>query len=86
MVLNNMKDKLIKLKNGLEYVVVDELNYDGRNYAYAVQVDEISETITKNFIFVEILSDINNKITLKDIEDKFMFEKITSLFFNKLSN
>lgn len=81
-----MKDKLIKLKNGLEYVVVDELNYDGRNYAYAVQVDEISETITKNFIFVEILSDINNKITLKDIEDKFMFEKITSLFFNKLSN
>ena len=81
-----MKDKLIKLKNGLEYVVVDELNYDGRNYAYAVQVDEISETITKNFIFVEILSDINNKMTLKDIEDKFMFEKITSLFFNKLSN
>ena len=81
-----MKDKLIKLKNGLEYVVVDELNYDGRNYAYAVQVDEISETITKNFIFVEVLSDINNKMTLKDIEDKVMFEKITSLFFNKLSN
>lgn len=81
-----MKDKLIKLKNGLEYVVIDELNYDGRNYAYAVQVDEISETITKNFIFVEILSDINKKMTLKDIEDKFMFEKITSLFFNKLSN
>ena len=81
-----MKDKLIKLKNGLEYVVIDELNYDGRNYACAVQVDEISETITKNFIFVEVLSDINNKMTLKDIEDKFMFEKITSLFFNKLSN
>ena len=81
-----MKDKIVKLKNGLEYVVVDELNYEGRNYAFAVQVDEISETITKNFIFVEVSTDINNKMTLKDIEDKFMFEKITSLFMNRLNN
>ena len=81
-----MKDKIVKLKNGLEYVVVDELNYEGRNYVFAVQVDEISETITKNFIFVEVSTDINNKMTLKDIEDKFIFEKITSLFINRLNN
>ena len=82
----NENFKIVKLKNGLEYVVVDELNYEGRNYAFAVQVDVISETITKNFIFVEVSTDINNKMTLKDIEDKFMFEKITSLFMNRLNN
>ena len=38
----------MRLKNGLEYMVIEELSYEGKDYFMAVQVDEASETITKN--------------------------------------
>lgn len=79
-----MKDQIMRLKNGLEYMIIEELRYEGKDYLMAVQVDEATETITKNYIFVEVSTDINNKKTLKDIDDNNLFEKITSLFLEKI--
>jgi hypothetical protein len=79
-----MKDQLMRLKNGLEYMVIEELSYEGKDYFMAVQVDEASETITKNCLFAEVVTDINGKKIIKDIEDNALFDKITAMFLDKI--
>ena len=79
-----MKDQLMRLKNGLEYMVIEELSYEGKDYFMAVQVDEASETITKNYLFAEVVTDINGKKIIKDIEDNELFDKITAMFLDKI--
>ena len=63
-----MIDKVIKLDNNLEYYVLDEMTYEGKNYLMGLQVDNEQEGITNNYIFVETIRDINGNITLADIE------------------
>ena len=79
-----MKDQLMRIKNGLEYMVIEELSYEGKDYFMAVQVDEASETITKNYLFAEVVTDINGKKIIKDIEDNALFDKITAMFLDKI--
>ena len=80
-----MKEKLVKLSNGLEYMVIDELNLDNKDYVFVVQVDQLTETITKNYLFVELTTDTNNNRSFKDILDKEIFEKISLKFLEKLN-
>lgn len=80
-----MKEKLVKLSNGLEYMVIDELNLDNKDYVFVVQVDQLTETITKNYLFVEVTTDTNNNRSFKDILDKEIFEKISLKFLEKLN-
>ena len=45
-----MIDKVITLDNGLEYYVLDEMSYEGKNYLMGLQVDNEKEGITNNYI------------------------------------
>ncbi len=79
-----MIDKVIKLDNNLEYYVLDEMTYEGKNYLMGLQVDNEKEGITNNYIFVETIKDINGNVTLIDIESPNLLEKIGNMFIERL--
>lgn len=80
-----MIDKVIKLDNNLEYYVLDEMTYEGKNYLMGLQVDNEKEGITNNYIFVETIKDINGNVTLIDIESPDLLEKIGNMFIERLN-
>ena len=79
-----MIDKVMKLDNNLEYYVLDEMTYEGKNYLMGLQVDNEKEGITNNYIFVETIKDINGNVTLIDIESPDLLEKIGNMFIERL--
>lgn len=80
-----MIDKVITLDNGLEYYVLDEMSYEGKNYLMGLQVDNEKEGITNNYIIVESKKDINGNVTLVDIDNIQILETIGNLFTERLN-
>lgn len=80
-----MIDKVIKLDNNLEYYVLDEMVYEGKNYLIGLQVDNEKEDITNNYIIVESRKDLNGSTTLVDIDNPELLEKVGNLFIERLN-
>lgn len=80
-----MIDKVIKLDNNLEYYVLDEMTYEEKNYLIGLQVDNEKEGITNNYIIVESRKDLNGNVTLVDIDNPELLEKVGNLFIEKLN-
>ena len=80
-----MIDKVITLDNGLEYYVLYEMSYEGKNYLMGLQVDNEKEGITNNYIIVESKKDINGNVTLVDIDNIQVLETIGNLFTERLN-
>lgn len=80
-----MIDKVIKLDNNLEYYVLDEMTYEGKNYLMGLQVDNEKEGITSNYIIVESRKDLNGSATLVDIDNPELLEKVGNLFIERLN-
>ena len=80
-----MIDKVITLDNGLEYYVLDEMSYEGKNYLMGLQVDNEKEGITNNYIIVESKKDINGNVTLVDIDNVQVLETVGNLFAERLN-
>lgn len=80
-----MIDKVIKLDNNLEYYVLDEMTYEKKNYLMGLQVDNEKEGITNNYIIVESRKDLNGNVTLVDIDNPELLEKVGNLFIERLN-
>lgn len=80
-----MIDKVITLDNGLEYYVLDEMSYEGKDYLMGLQVDNEKEGITNNYIIVESKKDINGNVTLVDIDNVQVLETVGNLFAERLN-
>lgn len=80
-----MIDKVIKLGNSLEYYVLDEMTYEGKNYLMGLQVDNEKEGITNNYIIVESRKDLNGSAILVDIDNPELLEKVGNLFIERLN-
>ena len=80
-----MIDKVIKLDNYLEYYVLDEMTYEGKNYLMGLQVDNEKEVITNNYIIVESRKDLNGSAILVDIDSPELLEKVGNLFIERLN-
>ena len=80
-----MIDKVIKLDNNLEYYVLDEMAYEGKNSLMGLQVDNEKEGITNNYIIVESRKDLNGSTTLVDIDNPELLEKVGNLFIERLN-
>lgn len=80
-----MIDKVIKLDNYLEYYVLDEMTYEGKNYLMGLQVDNEKEGITNNYIIVESRKDLNGSAILVDIDSPELLEKVGNLFIERLN-
>ena len=73
-----MIDKIIKLDNGLEYYVVDEIFRDKKIYLFLVQTSLADEIITDKCLVAEAKI-IDGKIVIDNIYDEDEQEKINDI-------
>ena len=78
-----MIDKKVTLKNGLEYMVLDEMDYENKSYIMAVQVFENQGLVSHNYLFAEVNNE-SDKIVLSDIEDKNLYERVIAAFIDRI--
>ena len=81
-----MKDKVLRLKNGLHYYVVDEIKENEKTYIFAMQVDNDSDTTSNNYVVCYYKNVLNlEDLVLNDIEDKSEYERIVGEFLRRFS-
>lgn len=62
-----MKNKIVKLENGIEYCILEELNYEGIDYVYAIDMNSnnnIGIFAVVDGEFKELDNDLAKKILL----------------------
>lgn len=76
-------DKIIVLENGEEFLVLDKILDDGKNYYYIAKVNSTETDIENNFKLITIENDDNNQIVVEVTgEDKL--RRILPLFSKQL--
>ena len=82
-----MKDKILRLKNGMQYYVLDEITEDKKTYIFAVQVDNDADTTTNNYIVCYYNNTLNKSdLALNDIFDKMLYERIVGEFLKRMAS
>lgn len=78
-----IKDKMIELENGVNYYILEELTYNNKKYALAVECDlEKEEMNDDKYIVMEIKLD-NNNLTTAYIEDDKEAAIISKMLLDK---
>lgn len=81
-----LKDKVVQSENGRQYYVLEEINYDNKKYALALECDMDNDLINKdNYIVMEVTMN-GDDLFLKNINDDDLAKKVISLLFNKVKN
>ena len=81
-----MKNKVLRLKNGLQYCVLDEIVENKKTYIFAVQVDNDTDATSNNYIVCYYNNSLNiEDLALNDIEDKSEYERIVGAFLSRFS-
>ena len=81
-----MKNKVLRLKNGMQYYVLDEIVEEHKTYIFAVQVDNDTETTSNNYIVCYYKNVLNiEDMALCDIEDKAEYERVVGEFLKRIS-
>lgn len=78
-----MVDKVVKLHNGVECYVIDELVEERNRYVFATQVDNTNGETTDNYLFLKEVYE-NGNLYFEDIKDKQEFNRIASIFIGRL--
>ena len=71
----NYNDKVITMDNGEKYIVIEQVDYNGKTYLYLINKED-----NKDAIFVEIKND-----NILKIDPKLFSQHILPLFLEKLS-
>lgn len=74
-----MKDKVITLKKGTRYYIIDETKIDGRLFCLGVELLEESEELTNNYMMFELVYSDDN-CSIKKVTDDKIKEKLINLF------
>ncbi len=78
-----MKDSVIQLKTGVQYYILEELEYKSKKYAYALQCNLETDTIDEeNHIIMEIRMENDNMI-VDEIQDDNLAIEIAKEFQKK---
>lgn len=78
-----MIDKLVKLKNGLEYIVINQTILDKKIYVFARRVDSKAESILNDYLVCQV-NVVDGKVFFEDIEDKELLKKLNNIFISEL--
>ncbi len=81
-----LKDKVVQSENGRQYYVLEEINYDNKKYALALECDIDNDLINKDDYIVMEVTMNGDDLFLKNINDDDLAKKVISLLFNKVKN
>ena len=79
-----MEDTMITLENGINYYIIDDLDYEGRKFVIGsiVYLDE-QELQDDNFLIKEIVKN-GDQLVVIDIEDDQLAAEVTRLLIAKI--
>ena len=81
-----LKNKIIVLDDNKEYYVLDELEYNYKNYLFLTLYHSNDESIDESqFLVIELRLE-NANLTFHDIENQNEAEKISAMFLEKMKN
>lgn len=69
---------IVTLENDIEYLILEELEHDGRKFVYTVRTLE-DETPTDEFIIYEAIKADDGEY-LKDVDNKELYEELIEEF------
>lgn len=78
-----MKDKVVKLKDGKQIYVMDEINYMNRRFAFGVYCDNEKGELSKNYLVCEAKVK-DGGLYLGDISDLTVLSTVSNLFLARL--
>ena len=79
-----MKDKVVKLHNGKDYYIIEELEYFGHLYAIATECNLEEDTIKENeLVLMEIQMDSQGMIA-KEVKEQTLANEIIKEFQKKM--
>lgn len=83
--IEEMKGKILELNDGIEYYVLDELDYNNKKYVFTSPYNQKNETIDEeNFLVVEIKIN-KDKLIVNDINDSNEALNISNMFLEKMA-
>ena len=74
----DLNNKAITMKNGKEYLVIEQVNFEGNTYVYLVNEDDYKDAMFRKVVPGE-------NIELEEIESDLFEEEIYPLFAEKLA-
>lgn len=80
-----MIKKVLKLDNGLEYCVLEEIVYNNKQYILSFQVNNEEDVASDNYLICEIKKGLNGDYTLSDIEDMGVYENVSNILLTQLT-
>lgn len=69
---------IVTLENGFEYLILEELEKDGKKYVYAVKTLE-DDNLTDEYIVFEAIIDENGEF-IKTVTDKDLYDQLLDDF------
>lgn len=79
-----MVDKVITLENDFSYYILDEYKSpNGEYYVFGVRVNEETEDVTSEYIFLKEINDLNETY-YDNIKDMDEYEKVGNIFMRRL--
>ena len=77
------KDQILTLDNGLEYLVINELDFNSRKFILGAMIDTNNDLIDEENLFIkEVVSD-NGSARVVSVEDEKELEAVSKLILNK---
>ncbi len=78
-----MKDKVIKLQNGVECYIIDEFLKNGIMYILAAQVDNEKGEAMDKYLFLKTTIE-DGSMFVEDIKDEAEYKEISSQMLERL--
>lgn len=75
---------VVTLENGFEYLILEELEKDGKKYVYAVKTLE-DDNLTDEYIVFEAIIDENGEF-IKTVTDKDLYDQLLDEFSDAVAD
>ena len=80
-----MKDTIISLDNGVNYYILDQLNYFGNLYVIGTLMDMVNLTVDENNLMVKrLIVEEDGGQRLESIDDPVEAQAVTELLLSKI--
>ena len=80
-----MKDKIITLKSGIDFYIIEEVDYKDKKYILGSKCDLIQDKISEEELNLFEISINNDDLVVNNVEDETA-QIVTSMIMEKISN
>ena len=81
-----MRDKIIKMSDGQEYYILEDVEYNGKKYVLSLECNLDKDTVNENDYLVMEVAFENDDLMIKIVDDVEVAKVVVSMLLNKVKN